>query len=131
MAHRFQKGNTFGFRKGVSGNPAGKPKEIVEVAKLAREHTVLAIETLVEIAEKKDATDAARVSASEALLNRGWGKPPATINHTSDKPKRPMQELLAFALREAGRIADAAHAESKPDRGPAGNPAKGDPGSLH
>jgi len=38
---------------------------------LARTHTTTAINTLVRIAKSKKATDAARVSASVALLDRG------------------------------------------------------------
>jgi hypothetical protein len=38
-----------------------------------------AIETLAKIAESDKATDAARVSACVALLDRGWGKPIASI----------------------------------------------------
>jgi hypothetical protein len=55
----------------------GRPKEIAEVKALARSHTTTAINTLVSIAKSKKATDAARVSACIALLDRGWGKPEA------------------------------------------------------
>ena len=51
---------------------------------LARAHTTTAIETLVKIAESDKATDAARVSACIALLDRGWGKPDKTHHHDGD-----------------------------------------------
>lgn len=41
---------------------------------VARAHTANAIETLVEIMRSKG-SDAARISAANALLDRGWGRP--------------------------------------------------------
>ena len=51
---------------------------------LARTHTTTAIETPASIAKSKKATDAARVSACLALLDRGWGKPDKTHHHDGD-----------------------------------------------
>jgi hypothetical protein len=73
-------GNLKPFKKGQSGNPGGRPKEIAEVKALARTHTTTAIETLAKIAKSEKATDAARVSACVALLDRGWGKPDIASN---------------------------------------------------
>jgi hypothetical protein len=47
--------------------------------KLAREHTGEAIETLVSIMTNPKSAPAARVSAANALLDRGYGKPPQHI----------------------------------------------------
>lgn len=69
------------FKKGQSGNPSGLPKDLREVIHLARSHTVTAINALAEIAGK-GTSEAARVSASEALLNRAWGKPKDTVELT-------------------------------------------------
>jgi hypothetical protein len=41
---------------------------------LARSHTKTALNVLVGIMRSKDATAAARVSAANAILDRGWGK---------------------------------------------------------
>ena len=77
-------GNLKPFKKGQSGNPGGRPKEVAEVKALARTHTTTAINTLVNIAKSKKATDAARVHGCIALLDRGWGKPDKMHHHDGD-----------------------------------------------
>jgi Family of unknown function (DUF5681) len=67
------------FKKGQSGNPGGRPKVVAEVKELARAHTSEAIETLVSIMTNPKSAPAARVSAANALLDRGYGKPPQHI----------------------------------------------------
>jgi hypothetical protein len=64
------------FKKGHSGNPGGRPKVVAEVQELARQHTTDAVETLVSIMTNPNSAPAARVSAANALLDRGYGKPP-------------------------------------------------------
>ena len=64
------------FKRGVSGNPGGRPKNHVHIRELAREATDTAIRTLTDVCENST-NDRARVAAAEALLNRGWGKPGA------------------------------------------------------
>lgn len=60
------------FRKGKSGNPGGRPKEIHEVKELARQHTVEAVERLAFWMRSDNAK--ASVSAASVLLDRGHGK---------------------------------------------------------
>ena len=48
-------------------------KAIADIRSLARAHTELGIQTLAGIA-RNSTSDAARVSAASALLDRGWGK---------------------------------------------------------
>ena len=71
-----------GFRKGQSGNPGGRPKSIKEVKEAAREHTLLAIERLAHWARSNE--PAASVAASNALLDRGWGKAPMKFDDDED-----------------------------------------------
>ena len=65
--------NSGKFIAGHSGNPGGRPKDEFKVAELARSYTVKAVETLVDLMRhSKD--DRVRGTASQALLDRGWGK---------------------------------------------------------
>ena len=64
------------FKKGQSGNPTGRPKlpeDIKLVRELARQYTAQAVETLAEV--MVTGSSSARVSAANAILERGWGKP--------------------------------------------------------
>ena len=74
MAQQAQIRNQNGqFQPGFSGNPGGRPKDEFKVAELARSYTVEAVETLVDLMRhSKD--DRVRGTASQALLDRGWGK---------------------------------------------------------
>ena len=49
-------------------------KSRTEIRSLARSHTRTAVSVLIRVMRSKDATPAARVSAANAILDRGWGK---------------------------------------------------------
>lgn len=51
-----------------------KAKSPVEIRSLARSHTQTALNVLVGVMQSEDATPAVRVSAANAILDRGWGK---------------------------------------------------------
>jgi hypothetical protein len=59
-------------------------KTITEIRSIARSYTRNAINVLVGIMRSKDATAAARVSAANAILDRGWGKPAQAIENGDD-----------------------------------------------
>jgi hypothetical protein len=59
-------------------------KTIIEIRSLARSHTRTALNALVGILRSKDATAAARVSAANAILDRGWGKAAQSLENGDD-----------------------------------------------
>ena len=67
---------------------AGRPKGRVTQAKrdlmdMAKDHGETALAVLVEIATNAAASEGARVSAANALLDRGYGKPTQTVDNKS------------------------------------------------
>ena len=87
------------WAKGVSGNPGGRPKAIVEVQELARLETAASIRALVRIRDSADAPAAAVVAAATALLDRGWGKPMQSheLHHHLEPRHLSDDELIALA----------------------------------
>ena len=59
-------------------------KSRTEIRLLARGHTRSAIKALVGVIRSKDATPAARVSAANAILDRGWGKATPALQSGED-----------------------------------------------
>jgi hypothetical protein len=84
-------------------------KTIVE---LAREQTESALQTLVEVKDDPNAPAGARVSASIALLDRGWGRPntpvtgdpanPIAFADVTEDAERVKQLIAALGRRQLG-----------------------------
>lgn len=72
------------FEKGKSGNPGGRPKQLDEVKEMAREHTEAAIKRLAFW--MKSSNSKASIAASNALLDRAWGKPAQPLSGDDDNP---------------------------------------------
>jgi len=60
-------------------------KALTEIRSLARSHTRTALNILVQVMRNKDATPAARVTAANAILDRGWGKATQPIATPDDR----------------------------------------------
>jgi hypothetical protein len=97
--------------RGGKREGAGRPKGsrnvatkqlIANLSELAREHTQTALDALVQIAKSGD-SEAARVSAATAILDRGYGRPQQSVDHTSSdgtmSPAREVQDAALDAMR--------------------------------
>lgn len=82
------------FKPGQSGNLSGRPKVDFEVRQLAREYGREAIEKLVAIMRGDNA--ALAKAASEALLDRGYGKPVQSVGvaHESEPVRAITVQLI-------------------------------------
>ena len=80
------------FRKGQSGNPGGRPKVMVEVQELARQHAPAVIVELARLALKAK-NETARIAAIRELLDRGYGRPRQAME-VSIPGVNPLQLLL-------------------------------------
>lgn len=59
-------------------------KSLTEIRSLARSHTEAAINALLGVMNQPDAPPAAKVSAANSILDRGWGKPAQPIENGED-----------------------------------------------
>jgi hypothetical protein len=66
-----------------SRNPSGRPKKDYDLAALAQKHAEKAVLTLVDVMSNEEAPPSARVSAAAEILDRGFGRAPASldVNH--------------------------------------------------
>ena len=90
-----------GYRSGA-GRPTGSlnkttSEQSQRLSELAKDYTHDALLTLVDVA-RNGRTDAARVAAANALLDRGYGKP------TAPQPDAPSTGPTVIELRTAKLI---------------------------
>jgi hypothetical protein len=91
-----------GFREGA-GRPSGSankssPEQSQRLSELAKAYTEEALQRLVDIA-RNGRTDAARVSAANALLDRAYGKPAV-------KEEKETVDLPPVVIEVVGQSAD-------------------------
>ena len=73
----------------TGGRRIGSLNKVTSVVKeAAQEYTEMALGVLVEVAENPESPPAARVAASNAILDRGHGKPALPITGEGDGPIR-------------------------------------------
>lgn len=69
------------WKKGQSGNPGGRPKEVAEVLRLAAKAAPDAIKQLIELS-KTSPDIKTRVAALIHILDRACGKPAQAVEHS-------------------------------------------------
>jgi hypothetical protein len=90
-----------GGKRPGAGRPTGSPNRATqEIREIARAYTAEAIETLAQIM-RTAASDTARLSAANALLDRAYGKSTQTIDTPAPKDVTEMSddELRALIIR--------------------------------
>lgn len=109
-----------GKRPGAGRKPGSKQRATVDqsgtLAELAQAHTTTALATLVRVASSSE-SDAAAVSAANAILDRGYGKPIQQTEHTGKDGKDLFPEttdidlarMITFALTKASRETPTSH----------------------
>ena len=81
-------------------------KTPTDIRALARQHTALAIRTLVGIASQRSASDSSRVAAATALLDRGWGKPKQELEVNQEVTLSLADSLARIAQLEHDNVID-------------------------
>jgi len=74
-------GQVGGKRPGAGRKPGAVSKAKRELAEMAKEHAEQALAVLAEIMAKGE-SDAARVSAANSILDRGFGRPFQSLHHS-------------------------------------------------
>lgn len=88
------------LKKGVSGNPGGRPKKTQEQYDLeaaCRNKTPAALDVICHVMEK-GVSEANRLKAAQYIIDRGHGKAPETVNmkaELSEKKELSGDELKA------------------------------------
>jgi hypothetical protein len=79
-------------------------KTLAQIESLAREHTEKALKTLERVMVEPSAPHAARVSAANSLLDRGWGKPKqAIIGGGADDPAIKVEHIRLIGVRSGDK----------------------------
>ena len=86
-----------GERRG--GRKKGTPnKATAGLKELAQQYTADALRVLSEIMLNVESPPAARVAASNSLLDRGYGRPPQALTGADDKPLIPPKTVYELHL---------------------------------
>lgn len=90
-----------------------RARTLTEIRSLARSHTRTALRVLVGIMRSDDATPAARLSAANAILDRGWGKAAQPLENGEDG----VPELVHRVERVIVRPEDTSRGDASPRDG--------------
>ena len=97
--------------------PTKKAVTPLEIKSLARAHSRGMIKVLAGIAHSPKATDAARVTAAQALLDRGLGKPGQAIEMTVEDRRDASEAITTVQQLLTGQAkVDLAPADTEPTK---------------
>lgn len=94
------------FKPGHSGNPGGRPKQVLKLLRLARKHSRRALLFAVELLENTAEEGRVRLEAAKFITAYGLGAPPKVLEAETSAPRQEaadeltVDELRALARRE-------------------------------
>ncbi len=71
------------FQPGQSGNPSGRPAQDFAVQRLAREHSLEALNILLGLMHSDNPKIA--IQSAIAVIDRGYGRPPQSVTLSGDE----------------------------------------------
>lgn len=89
-----------GARPGAGRKPGKVGAAKRALAEMAKDHAEAALETLASIHSDIEAPAAARVSAATAILDRAYGKPAQSLEHTGADGAPLMPPVIQFVTDE-------------------------------
>lgn len=105
---------THKWKKGVSGNPRGRPKKDFLAVEEAQKHGLDAINTLAKIMKDDEQAGPTRVSAASTLLERGFGKAPQKVDlHATLGISEEFEKFLSVINEKAASQGNIKKAPSK------------------
>lgn len=91
-----------GKRPGAGRKPGAVSRAKRDLAEMAKGHAEQALAVLAEIMVSGE-SDAARVSAANAILDRGFGKPIQGLQHGQD-PDNPLPASISLNIVHSGPV---------------------------
>ena len=104
------------FKKGVSGNPSGRPRQALDVAALAKENSVTAMKRIIKVIDSKD--DRIALAAATQVLDRAIGKPTQTVEvdaNVTHHGEEPVSDTVAWVRGVLGSRQNSQAEESLPN----------------
>lgn len=112
-----------GKRPGAGRKPGAKDRaaagEVASLSALARKHTPEALRTLVNVATK-GMSEAAQVTAATAILDRGYGRPMQSMEHSGPNGGPIKHDLSGLSDEQLAQLKDILGTATPLARGGAG-----------